>query len=235
MSESQFTSLSSDDMQLIEARIASLRDWYGAFELSPINACSFDGGTNDVCALDYIFYELGGTSWSWDDGLTHSIAWGNVAVRRFGFQWCKFAGDASPRQFVLRNPEVPCILFPWPRLYELVENPGRHDSAHAYLLLSTISDIDQCSVVPRGWHPALDAIEQTRSDFPDDVVAMLRRLYDDDPQWIHHLGMSPYDWQKDMDWNVVRSTLQSWISSGLHQSFRSRYPDANAARREQGA
>ena len=82
MSESQFTSLTSDDMQLIEERISTFRDWYGAFELSPINACSFDGGTNDICALDYIFYELGGTSWRLDDGVTHSLAWGNVAVRR---------------------------------------------------------------------------------------------------------------------------------------------------------
>ncbi len=210
--ETPFVPLTDEDTEFVRARIAALRNWYSAFDLHPINACVFDGDTNDICVLDYIFYELGADSWGWDHGITHAVAWGNVVVQQFGFQWCKFVSDTSPRHFAVRNPEVPCVIFPWVRLFELVENPGHKHSAHAHLLLSMISDVDQGFVVPDGWHPVLDAISRKRTDFPSNVVDMLSRMYDEDPNWIHHLDMYPYDWNENTDWNWVRTVIQAWSS-----------------------
>lgn len=211
MAEVKFISISSDETQHIADRITALRQWYSSFELSPCNACLFDGDTSDISAMDWIFYELGGNSWYWDDGETHSLAWGNVLVRRFGFHWVKLEGDLSPRHFAVRNDEVPYIVFPWPRLYELVKSAGHQHSAAQDLFLSIISDLDTWSVVPVGWHPALDALADERPDFPKDVIALLQNLSNDDPEWIDHLGMFPYEWNKDAPWDMVRTTIRAWI------------------------
>src|SRR5687767_5094362 len=121
MDESKFIPLSTEEFCHIDSRISELRRWYGALDLAPCSASNFEGDFRDITALDYIFYELGAHSWAWDDGQTHAFAWGNVLVRQLGFRWVKLPTDTSPRHFAVRHGAVPCIVFPWPRLFELVE------------------------------------------------------------------------------------------------------------------
>lgn len=211
MSDTHFQPLYDGELHSLQQRIDALRAWYGQFDFPPLNQCEFHGSIDDIGALDYIFYELGAHSWDWDSGLTHAAAWGNVATNSFGFEWCKVPNETSPHGFAVRHPDVPCLIFPWHRLFELEHNPGRSDGPHSHLLLSTIHDVDNCSVAPDGWHPVLDAIQGRRHDIPKDVVSLLETLCDRDPYWIHHLDLYPYDWGEQTDWNQVLSAVNSWI------------------------
>ena len=202
--------INQEDHQRIEEHITKLHDWYAALDMPDGLTCQFNGTPRDIEVLDYIFYEFGATPWYWDNGLTHALVWGNVAVRHMGFEWCKLGAEPPPQLFAVRSPEVPCIVFPWTRLYELVSTLGRMDNEHEYLWLSTITRIDELSLVPRGWHPVLDAIYHGNDEFPRDIVDLFKDWRQRDRSWLITLEMDPYDWHEETDWESIRSFV------GLH-------------------
>jgi len=215
MTELQLISLTEDELQVVADRIATLHQWYNNHSQAP--ACQFDGRPQDLSTLTFISYELGDDVWNWDEGETLSFAWGNVLVRRFGFEWVRFEADPSPRHFAVRNVNVPYLVFPWIRLYELFADDGRAHSAAEDLLVTILAELHSRNRMPAGWHPLVDALEHRPSRIPEEIIDLVAKLARRDPGWVRLLGLSPYDWPTGDDWTIAKVELTSLIDSGTER------------------
>lgn len=214
MAKPRLMSISDREQQLIDDRIAHLRQWYSSYLQVP--PCLFSGDPCDLSTLTFISYELEDL-WDWDAGETVSCVWGQVLVKRFGFQWAKVGEGFSPFQLVVHNVSLPYIVFPWSRLFELISNGGsQHTTAEDFLVM-TLADLHSREMVPEGWHPVIDALQRSRYDIPEEIVAQVQKLVKRDKNWLKNLGLFPYQWNKDVPWEVVSLYLTSLIENhGTH-------------------
>ncbi len=212
MTEASLTPLMADELQSIAGRIAALRQWHNNHP--QVLACQFDGRPQDLSILTFISYELGDDVWSWDEGETLSFVWGNVLVQQFGFQWVRIETDPSPRLFAVRNLDVPYLVFPWIRLYELFASDGPVHSAAENLLVTILADLHSRSRMPAGWHPLIDALEHRHSRIPAEIIDLVAKLARREPDWVRLLGLSPYDWPGGDDWTNAKWLLTSLIDAG---------------------
>ena len=208
MREVQLIPISESERLHIADRIAALLEWYDGHSEPP--PCRFEGDPHDLSTLSFISYELEDL-WDWDAGETVSFVLGNVLVRRFSFQWVRLEGELSPRLFAVRNLDVPCIVFPWTRLYEAITSAGNPRSAAEDVLVTILSNLNSTNAIPEGWHPALDALKRSGHDLPQDVVRLIQTLSEREPNWIRVLGLFPYEWNKNISWDEVQSALKSMI------------------------
>ncbi len=207
--------VSARELQSISDRITVLRDWYNGHQ--NVVPCRFDGDPSDLSTLTFISYELGVDLWEWDLGETLCFSWGNVLVKRFSFEWGRLAGDSSPRLLALHNATLPYTIFPWPRLYELIDCRKRPDTAAEDLLVTFLSELYFQNAIPSGWHPALDALERRSYDIPENIIGQLQKLSACEPNWLRRLGLFPYKWNNEVSWETVSSCLSAMISnSGPH-------------------
>ena len=203
--------LSSCELQTIADRISVLRDWYNGHP--NVTPCLFNGDPTDLSTLTFISYELGEDLWDWDGGQTLSFAWGNVFVQRFGFQWVRLTEGNSPGEFAVQNSDLPSIVFPRPRLYELIAGRQYPHSAAEELFVMILSDLHSRDAVPHGWHPVVDALEGRSDDIPEEIVRMLQLLSKRDPNWFELLGLFPYEWKHGVAWDTVSTYLSIMINS----------------------
>lgn len=215
MTELPFILISGRELQSIADRISALREWYNGHPA--VSPCQFSGDPADLSTLTFISYELDDL-WVWDVGETLSFVFGNVLVQRFAFQWVRLAEDSSPRQFAVQNLDVPYVVFPWPRLYELIASRLYSHSAAEDLLMMILSELHSRGTVPPGWHPVLDALERRCYDIPEDIVSLIQKLETREPNWFELLGLFPYEWNKGVSWEEVSTYLSLMINSrGKHR------------------
>lgn len=214
MTELQLTSLTAEELQVVADRITTLRKWYNNH--SQVPPCQFDGRPQDLSTLTFISYELDDV-WSWDEGETLSFAWGNVLAQRFGFEWVRFEADPSPRHFAVRNLDVPYLVFPWFRLYEVFAVAGRAHSAAEDLLVTILAELHSRNRMPAGWHPLVDVLEHRHSKIPEEIVDLVAKLARRESDWVRLLGLSPYDWPPGDDWTMAKLVLTSLIDAGAER------------------
>lgn len=215
MTEPRTIPQTAAELQLITGRIATLRQWYNSHSQPP--ACQFDGRPLDLSILSFISYELGEDVWDWDGGETLSFVWGNVLTQRFGFQWIRFEADPSPRHFAVRNLEVPYLVFPWIRLYELYGRNHPMRSMSEELLVSILAELHATNRLPAGWHPLVDALEHEPSAIPSEIVELVTKLARRNQDWVRLLGLSPYDWPEGDDWTNARWMLTSLLDMQMRR------------------
>ena len=211
MSELTFIEIEPEELRAISDRVAVLRDWYNAHP--GVVPCQFLGDPCDLLTLGFISYELGESVWDWDHGETLSAVWGGVLVNRFGFHWARLADGPFPGMLAVHNPTLPYTIFSWPRLLEQVSNGGNLHTAAADLLMMVFSDLHARHSIPPGWHPALDALERRSHVIPENIVELLQRLSQREPNWLTLLGLSPFEWNNSVSWENVSFSLSMMIPS----------------------
>lgn len=192
-------------------------------ELSRVDAAcnSFNEGFNNVYSyqwkaspfnladLDYDFYEFGGEHWYRDNGYGFTCAWGQILVTSFGFQWMKMEGARDLPDWVLRHEDAFYIFFPWQTLWSVVESSGYQHEKAAGTWMRILNHVDEVYGLPKGWHIITDVLNGDIEWVPKRVGYEMQAIYNR-PNWrFEILGLEPYGWDRDTDWDNVETYLNT--------------------------
>ena len=129
-----FPATDADTAPVAAAR-AEFREHWRSFHHMPFT-CEFDGGDDDVRALDYLDYE--GLSYPKSDVEGASLVWGNVLASRIGMSWVlSYRGDLM---LTLDHPGNRITVWPFARVLESRERSLPQDSRYRWLLEQVARD-----------------------------------------------------------------------------------------------
>src|SRR5688500_1042237 len=121
---------SEDDIARIEAARAEFRDHWRTFRNMPFE-CDFDGGDDDVRALDYLDYE--GLGYPKSDIEGASLVWGGVLASNVGMKWVlSYRGDLL---LTLDSPGNRLTVWPFARVLESRERSLPQFERYHWLLV----------------------------------------------------------------------------------------------------
>ncbi len=190
--------LSPVQNEILLQALEKMRAAYNRFDVEP---CHFSGIPEDLSSLDYIPYELPMPDDCSEGSIPFCLAWGNVLVNSFGFEWLAESEHDDARLFALWHHDPQVLIFPYPRLLEIVRSVGCQDSPAETLWFDTVHYVDRWFVVPDGWHPVLDAINCPETiGCPKPFTESCRRLVSADIEFFHSMSTYPYKWARTKEW-----------------------------------
>src|SRR5688572_20095250 len=124
-----------DDLAPVAAARAEFRAHWRSFHNMPF-ACPFDGGDDDVRALDYLDYE--GLAYPKSDIEGAALVWGNVLATQAGMRWAlSYRGDLV---LTLDGPGNRITVCPLARVLESQERSLPQFGRYRWLLEQVASD-----------------------------------------------------------------------------------------------
>ena len=199
--------LSEDEISVVESACNALNERLNS-SVVPEFGYQWNASPLNFADLDYDFYEFGGGQWYQDNGFSFTCAWGQILANSFGFQWMKMEGGTGLRDWVLKSEEAYYVFFPWQTLWSAVESSGSQFQKAEATWMQILNHVDEVYGVPKGWHLITDILTEEFDWVPARAVREMKALYNSSGWEFGLLGLWPYEWDQNTDWEQVESYLK---------------------------